>query len=812
MKRFVNFIIAHPLIVLTLFSLAGGALAWQARHFQINASAETLLTKNNEHYIRTQVMNQRFAPQEFLLLAYHPRENALFSDQTFSNLKSLSDQLQTIDRVESVRSILNVPMLSLMEGGFSRADPAAWTLEQQDFSTEQLRDALSDDPIYEELLVNEDQTATAIQVLFRPHPELDTIYRDITRIQQHALERELTEDEQDRITQLQSEAEPLERALSQTRTEEIETIRRMVADYEGDAEIYLGGAHVLGHQLIKIIQNDLFLFGGIIAVMISLALLIFFGSFRWILIPAVCCSISVILTVGLFGMLGLKATVISSNFIALQLILTLAIVIHLIVQYREYSAAEPDWNQAQLIRAAFLKKVVPCFYAGLTTSVGFASLLFTNIQPVIAFGWMMIIAMFFSIIVSLILFPALLALFKRDKNAGQRKLAQWTLGGFTRLVQGWPGLVLSLSGAALLLSGSGLFLLNVENSFINYFSDSTEVHKELTFIDQELGGSTPFDVTITIPESESAESDLLLRAESVQLLQRVQAMLENQEGMGKVLSIVNFTELAREINDDRPLTEYELTAIYRTVDENLREDLVGSFFSPEHSQLRISARVQDATEGLNRADLIGFVREGIEDLGIAPENYALTNLFVLYQDILQRLFRSQILALGIVYLALTLTFFAIFRSLRVAMVGIAPNIMSTIAVLGVMGWLRIPLDLMTITIASIAMGIAVDDTIHYVHRYREELQNSSSQSAVRRSNFSVGYAMLYTSVIIILGFSQLAFSDFIPSVQFGLLASLAMAVALIWNLSLLPVLLGKFVPGTHGTKGGGAAYGSESAV
>lgn len=375
-----------------------------------------------------------------------------------------------------------------------------------------------------------------------------------------------------------------------------------------------------------------------------------------------------------------------------------------------------------------------------------------------------------------------------------------------------PGLIEIETTAALLLSIAGLFLLNVENSFINYFSDSTDVHKELTFIDQELGGSTPFDVVITIPESESAEGDLLLSAESVQLLQRVQGMLEEQEGMGKILSIVNFTELAREINNDQPLTEYELTAIYRVIDENLRKDLVGSFFSPEHSQLRISARVQDATEDLNRADLMQSVRDGIEDLGIAPENYALTNLFVLYQDILQRLFRSQILALGIVYIALTLTFFAIFRSVRVALAGIAPNILSTVAVLGVMGWLRVPLDLMTITIASIAMGIAVDDTIHYVHRYREELEDDTSQGAVQRSNQSVGYAMLYTSVIIMLGFSQLAFSDFIPSVQFGLLASLAMAVAVIWNLTLLPVLLRKFVPGRHGTKDSAATYGSESAV
>ncbi|MGM0634306.1 MAG: efflux RND transporter permease subunit, partial [Pseudomonadota bacterium] len=342
----------------------------------------------------------------------------------------------------------------------------------------------------------------------------------------------------------------------------------------------------------------------------------------------------------------------------------------------------------------------------------------------------------------------------------------------------------------------GTLRLDVENSFINYFSESTDAHRELSFIDRELGGSTPLDLVLTLPEAQAPENDLVISADNVQQLQRIQALLEEQEGMGKVLSIVNFTELARELNNDQPLTEYELTAIYRTIDENLRDDLLGSFYSAEHAQLRISARVQDATEGLNRARLIENVRTGMADLEIGRDQYSLTNLFVLYQDVLQRLFHSQMLSLGLVYIVLTLTFLAIFGSLRLAVIGIAPNILSTVGVLGVMGWLRIPLDLMTITIASIAMGIAVDDTIHYLHRYREELARAGANGAdgaIQATSFSVGYAILYTSVIIMLGFSQLGFSDFIPSVQFGLLASLAMAMALLWNLLLLPVLLRRFV-------------------
>lgn len=180
------------------------------------------------------------------------------------------------------------------------------------------------------------------------------------------------------------------------------------------------------------------------------------------------------------------------------------------------------------------------------------------------------------------------------------------------------------------------------------------------------------------------------------------------------------------------------------------------------------------------------------ELQVPPDDYTLTNLFVLYQDLLERLFRSQILTLGIVYAVLALAFLAIFRSVTIALIALAPNVLATLAVPGFMGWLRIPLDFMTITIASIAMGIAVDDTIHYIHRYREELRDGPADRAVTRSHGTVGYAVLYTSLIIVLGFSLLAFSDFVPSVLFGLLTALAMTLALVFALTVLPALLSRF--------------------
>jgi uncharacterized protein len=786
-------IIAHPGAVLAVSLLCTGALGWQARHFRIDASADTLLMRDDPNYVQTQVVNRRFSPQEFLLVAYKPGNRPLFSEQTFRDLGTLSEKLRRLERVESVRSILNVPLFPQIEGGISSLeDPSQWTVEQRDYSIAQIEEAFRGHPLYEDLLIDKEQTVTSLQVLFRTNEELEEIYDRIVALQGKSLQGELTANEEQELSRLEERADPIERRLDKIRAAEIETIRRILTEYEGNAETYLGGLHVLGYQLIRIIRNDLIVFGGTIAATICLILFLLFRKLKWVVIPVICCGCSVLATMGLFGLLGLKTTVISSNFIVLQLILTLAIVIHLIVQYREYSADHPDWEQAEVVRKTLLRKAGPCFYAGITTSVGFASLLFSNIQPVIAFGWMMIIAMFLSIAVSLVLFPAVMALFGREKEPKPWRFSHRILGVFTGLALEHPARIAVVGVGVLAASAGGLFLLDVENSFINYFRKTTRVHKELSFVDRQLGGSTPLDIVYTIPGAER-KKDLVMTADTVLLLQRIQHALQRHEAVGKTLSVVNFTELAKELNDGKPLTEYELTAAYWTMEDALREELLGAFFAPEHAQVRFSVRIRDTTEGLDRSELLAAIRGDMETLGIPETRYMLSNLFVLYQDILQRLFRSQILTLGIVYAVSMLTFLAIFRSVKVALIGITPNILTTLVVLGAMGWLRIPLDLMTITIAAVAMGIAVDDTIHYIHRYLEELDGSSADKAVERTHASVGYAILYTSLIIILGFSLLAFSDFVPSVLFGLLTGLAMFMALVFALCLLPALLNRFV-------------------
>lgn len=785
----------HPVSVLLAFLIVAAGLTAFVGRFEVNASADTLISEGNRLYIENRVVQQRFSPEEFMFVAYEPRQRSIFDPASLEDLRAMSSAIGKLDRVKSVRSLVNVPLIPAdasigLDSGF---DPDDWTMESRHFSPQRLAQILSGHPIYEGLLVNRKQTATALQVLFKSNARLDELNRQITQIQAKRLDGKLGEDDEAALEDLKQQAAPIEKELRLQRADEVDAIRGIVAGYEDDANIYLGGVQVLGVDLIRMVRKDLKVFGIAVSVMIGIVLLLIFRRVLWVVLPLACCAVSVLMTVGLFGLLGLKATVISANFMALQLVLTLAIVVHLIVQYREEQAKDEAADVRSLVERTLREKIGPCLYAGLTTSVGFASLILCDIAPVCAFGLMMIVAMGVSILTSLILFPTAMLLLGRRDRAQSDRWTQRVTGALSGLALRRSGLTIFAGLALLGASIAGALLLDVENSFINYFKDSTRIHKELAFVDREMGGSTPLDVIYHLPDGGPKSGNLVLRAESVQMAQRIQAVLEQQPAMGTVLSIVNFTELARGLNGNRPLTETELTAVYWTLDDSLRKDLVGSYFSEDSGELRLSARIQDTTEGLDRGELLDTLHRQIEALGLDRDDYQLTSLLVLYEDLLERLFTSQELTLGVVFVVLGLAFWVIFGSLRVALIALVPNILSSLVVLGIMGWLRIPLDFMTITIASVAMGIAVDDTIHYVHRVRQEQKGGADMAeAIRRSHRSVGAALIYTTLILVLGFALLAFSDFVPTILFGLLSGTAMLVALIADLLLLPALLLRF--------------------
>jgi uncharacterized protein len=787
LNRLARAIVQLRFAILLLFAVLLLAAGFYLPQFRINASADTLLVKNNALYIKTQQANQRFSPDEFILLAYQPHNGDIYSAATFSDLQLLAGQYRQLPRVSRVSSILTVPLLSDASALIGDSDISALNWQQQQYPAEQMQQLLKDHPLYTDLLLNKAQTAVAIQIVFKAEPELAAIEQQMLQLQSHTLQRELTDAEQERLAQLQQQADPLRQALSQQRQQEIQQINRINQQVADRAKTYMGGAYVVGQHLVTIIKNDLSKFGVAIALIIALLLLLLYRRLRWVVFPLLACAVSVWLTLGLFAALNLRATVISANFIALQLILTLAVMIHLITSYRDIARETPEATQQQRVIATLQQKLAPCFYATLTTSVGFASLLFSGIQPVVDFGLMMLLAMLVTMSVSLLLFPALLCLLSAKTESADYAILQQLLAAIRLRVAGAPLRTVVISAALFLLLCPGLLRLNVENSFINYFAADTRVHQELRFIDQHFGGSTPLDIIIDA-KSSAASPDLLLTALQVNQLHTVHAAVEAFEATGNVTSVLNFTRLARQLNDDKPLTEYELNSIYQLLDKQVAAQLVGAYLVQQPLQLRIASRIQDTTAGLDREQLLRQLRQDLQSLGLSQQDYSLTNLFVLYQDILSRLLDSQVNTLGLVYLTLALILLLIFRSVKIAMIALLPNILTTLGIVGLIGWLGIPLDLMTITIAAIAMGIAIDDTIHFTHRYLQ----APAGKALQDSYAHTGLAMLFTSGIIAVGFAVFALSDFLPSVYFGLLTAAAMLMALLADLTILPALLHRF--------------------
>ncbi|MFC1516552.1 RND family transporter, partial [Thermodesulfobacteriota bacterium] len=348
-----------------------------------------------------------------------------------------------------------------------------------------------------------------------------------------------------------------------------------------------------------------------------------------------------------------------------------------------------------------------------------------------------------------------------------------------RFTQSHGVLILLVSGIVLIFSAMGISRLMVENSFIDYFKKTTEIYQGMKVIDQNLGGTTPLDVIVemdkpvaSVPADDAGgasevddvfdefdEFDKVekgdkywLTTDKVEKIKNIHRYLDGLPETGKVLSLATMIKIAEKLNDNKPLDNFQLALLYNEIPDKFRHIVLKPYVSVAHNQVRFSIRVRDSEKSLKRDRLLKKIRgDLIGKLGLKAEHVNVTGMLVLYNNMLQSLFSSQILTIGAVVLILMSMFLILFRSLKIALIAIFPNLLSIGVVLGVMGWLNIPLDMMTITIAAISVGIAVDDTIHYIHRFKYEFAiDRNYVESVYRCHGSIGHAMYYTSVTIII--------------------------------------------------------------
>ncbi len=823
-------ILKRPVLTIIFILAVVCFLGYKAKDFRLDASAETLVLENDEDLRYSRLIDSRYGLQEYLVMTYAP-EDDLFSDKVLSNLARLRDDLKNMARVSSVISILDVPLLESPPVPIKELASNIQTLESQTVDKKLAKIEFENSPLYQNLLVSPDLKTTAL-LIYLP---IDEIYQDLLArrngFQEKKAAGSLTAAERIEFRNVTEQFRNHRDKMRKARHQDIAEIRLIMDKYREDAQLFLGGVSMIADDLISFIKNDLKVFGLGVLFFLILTLGIIFRKIRWIFLPILCCAFSTIAMMGLLGLFDWEVTVISSNFISLQLIITMAITIHLIVRYRELSLKNPEAGQRQLILDTVRLKMKPCLYAALTTIAGFGSLLFCNILPVITFGWMMSAGISVSLVMTFLLFPSVLMLTSKESLRPGKK-SRFSLTSFlAAFTQAHGTFILIISCIAFILSVIGISRLEVENSFIDYFKHTTEIYQGMKVIDQNLGGTTPLDVILDFEKVETSapavasetetkdgdefdEFDEFDKAESKKKywftsakMARVVAVhnyLESLPETGKILSLGTMMKVAEKLNNGNPLDNFQLALLYSELPEKFRNIVLTPYVSVENNETRLSIRVRDSEKSLRRNELLEKIRHDlVNKLGLKKERVHLTGMLVLYNNMLQSLFKSQILTLGVVILALMGMFLILFRSLKIALIAIFPNLLSIGVVLGVMGWVKLPLDMMTITIASISVGIAVDDTIHYIHRFITEFQIDRNYIlTMHRCHESIGHAMFYTSVTIIIGFSILVLSNFIPSIYFGLLTGLAMLIALIAALTVLPQLIVVFKPFGDGAKEG----------
>ncbi|GGC81679.1 efflux RND transporter permease subunit [Marinobacter halophilus] len=807
-----RFILPHPWIVLILFGVLLAVAALRFDQFRLDASAESLVLENDRSLEQYRQVNRVFTTSDdFLVVTYTPHQE-LFTETELSHFRSLRDKLDALSAVGSTNSILNVPLLHSPDLTLDTVDSEIKTLDNDEIPPDTARQALLDNPMYPNLLLSEDAGTTAIQVNL-PTPER---YFELLNQRDELRDQVSTgvadADQQRQLERVSQEFIRYTEALGKERDATIAGVRAILDDYRDRATIHLGGVPMIVSDMIRFIQNDLSTFGlGVLGFLI-LTLAIIFRQWRWVLVPLLCCSFTVWLMIGFLGWAQWPVTVISSNFVSLLLIMTLSLTIHLIVRYREFQHDEPQAQSQDILRRTLMAMVKPCFYMAITTIVAFGSLTFSGIRPVIDFGWMMTLGLTVAFLMTFLIFPALLSLLPPplDQRVSSDRIP--FTDAFARFTEHFGGTVLVGSGIIAVLCVIGLSRLTVENSFIDYFKASTEIHQGMVVIDDRLGGTSPLDVVITdepAPENvnddpfasdcdpfvedcdEQDYRDTWYTYQKMRQLSEVHNYLHSLPETGKVLSISTTLDLLAQINGGTPLNAVELAFVPAAVPADLQDILLSPYISEEHQQARFSIRILETMPDLRRQDLLDRIRTHLTtELGYDDERIQLSGMTVMYNNMLQSLFDSQIKTIGVVFGAILVMFLILFRSVKLALIGMAPNLIAAGSVLGLMGWLGIPLDMMTITVAAITVGIAVDDTIHYIHRFKTEFAKDGDYLAtMHRCHRSIGQAMFFTSLTIISGFSILVLSNFIPTIYFGLFTGFAMFMALLGALTLLPRLI-----------------------
>lgn len=811
MRQIFKFIIAKNKLVISLVLVLSVVFGYLSTKLSIDASAETLLLEHDPDLKAYRQIAKRYDSPGLLVVAFTPKDD-LFSPKNLELIKNLSGELAKNDMVSSVISILNVPLLNSVKGGVTGILDHTPTLSDKDINISKAKLEFAKSPIYSGNLISKDLKTTAIALNLKQDDKFNELLNERNLLSQKESNGTITQAEKEKFKALLAEFKAYRDELRKSDHKNLEAIKAAIAKFNANDELFLGGANMIADDMIGFIKSDLLVYGLSVLALLSFSLWLFFRQVRWIVLPMFICAVSAIFTTGIFGMFGWEVTVISSNYIALQLIITISTVIHLVVSYREFYAKHPKYSQNQLIYLTLRDKFSPSFWAIFTTVIGFSSLMSADIKPVIMLGIMMSAGISVSLVLAFLLFGAI--------NVNLKKLAPVrTFENSFKFTKYCANLALNsrkiIYAVCVLVVCFGVYgisKIKVENSFIGYFKESTQIRQGMQVIDTKLGGTIPVDVIVKFKESEPKqektdekddfESEFENDAKSAKywfnsyhtrIAEKIHDYLKEQNFVGNVSSLATLIKAIKELNNGVS-DDFLLAAMYEKLPLEYKKILLSPYVSVENDELRFSLRIVDSDPKLRRNLFLKELREGLLEL-TKNDNVSIevVGMMVLYNNMLQNLLSSQVDTFGLTVAILFVIFCFVFRSIKLATIAIVSNLIPLCTLFGVMGFFGIPLDVMSITIAAISIGIGVDDIIHYIHRFKEELLTKDVFESIKAAHASIGYAMYYTSFTIFLGFSVMITSNFIPTIYFGLLTDLVMVFMLLGALIILPSLIASFV-------------------
>ena len=802
-------VVDYSKITLSLISIILVYFLYYSKDFNLDASSDALLLEGDKDLKYLREINERYGSKDFLVLTYSPITN--FEDEeTIINLQLLKSKIEKLSWVESVITIIDVPLLKSTDQPLMERLKNYRTLIHPEIDKKRGFQEIINSPIYQDYVISKDGKTSGIVVYLKPDKRLKEYIKLKNEYYDQSSKSSLNKIEKQKYNLFIKEYEDYKNLYNKRNHQNIAEIRDVISKYSEGATIYLGGIPMIANDMMSYIKNDIVVFGVGVFLFIILTLWLVFRNIKWVLMPLLGCAVSVSIMIGLLGFIGWKVTVISSNFIALMLILNMAMNIHFTVRFLQLKKEFPNYTNEETVLKSAKKIFLPILYTVLTTICAFLSLIFSGIKPIIDFGWMMTMGLTVSILVTFSLLPSLLSIFAKNENIdvkdSEKSIITETLASIakknTKLIFGTTIIVITFSIY-------GIFKLEVENSFINYFDKDTEIYKGMKKIDEELGGTTTLDVILKFPpkkkikeegddefseweedEDKENKSTYWFTRNKIDKILKVHDYLDSLPEIGKVLSFGSIIRVAEDLNK-KELQSLEIAVLYSKIPTNIRKEIINPYISVENDEARISVRIKDSLKDLRRNDLIKKINNELNTkIGLSTEEFKLAGVVILFNNLLQSLFKSQILTLGIVMLGISAMFYILFRNSTLSLIGVAPNFIAAFFILGIIGLLEIPLDMMTITIAAITIGIAVDNSIHYIYRFREEFEKIKDyKKTVDRCHSTVGIAILNTSITIVFGFSILVLSNFIPTIYFGIFTGIAMLLALISVLTLLPKLI-----------------------